>query len=96
MKQRKKYSDEFKTKVILECLREEMTINELGAKHEVHPVSIKDWKRQFLENAVVAFNPDKTVKKYKEKVREKDREVDNLHRQLGKLTTQLDWAKKKI
>ena len=95
MKQRKHYTDEFKTKVVLEALREEITLNELASKYEVHPVTIRDWKQQFLSNAVVAFNPEKAVKEQKRKVKEKEKQIDDLHRQIGELSAQLNWAKKK-
>ena len=92
---RKKYPDELRKKIILEVLREESTIAEIASKYEVHPISIRDWKKQFLENMDLAINPKKGLKVYKEKIAQQEKEKDELYKQLGKTTTLLEWAKKK-
>ncbi|MBR4321229.1 transposase [Treponema sp.] len=43
-KKRQTFSKEFKTKVALEVLREESTIQEIAVKHGVHPNQISQWK----------------------------------------------------
>ena len=48
-KKRKTYSADFKSKVILELLEGNKTINELASSYEVLPRSIALWKKQFLE-----------------------------------------------
>ena len=40
MKKRKTYTSGFKTKVVLEALRERESIQELGKKHDKHPNQI--------------------------------------------------------
>ena len=40
----KSYSDEFKTKIILEVLREEKSITQIAGKYEVPPTTIQSWK----------------------------------------------------
>jgi len=67
----------------------------IASRYEVHPKSIHDWKKQFLANASYAMNPNKSLKEYESKIKERDKEVDELHRQLGDITAQLNWAKKK-
>ncbi len=49
---RKTYSAEFKSKLVLEVLEAEKTINEIASHYEVLPVSLKNWKKQFLENLI--------------------------------------------
>ncbi len=94
-KQTKRYETSFKVKVVLEALKEEITLNELCTKYEVVPVTVRQWKEEFLANAELAFEKEKAVKVYKEKIVEKEREIDELHRGMGKLSAQLEWAKKK-
>jgi putative transposase len=94
-RQIKRYDTAFKVKVVLEVLKEEMTINEIASKYEVIPANIRNWKQEFLENADLVFDKEKAVAQYKEKLREKDRQMDELYRQLGKTNTQLEWCKKK-
>lgn len=60
---RKKIEDSLKVKIVLEALKESMTLNELGAKYEVHPNQIVTWKRGFwndqsMFSPVVAKNCD--------------------------------------
>ncbi|MDK3072783.1 transposase, partial [Sedimentitalea sp. JM2-8] len=45
MTKRKRYSAEFKAKVALEAIREELTTAELAKKYGVHPTMISGWKR---------------------------------------------------
>ena len=94
-KQVKKFETGFKVKVVLEALREEMTLNELAAKYNTIPKNIVNWKREFLANAELVFDKEKAVTQYKEQLGDKDRQLDELYRQLGKTTTQLEWCKKK-
>lgn len=94
-KERRTHSDEFKKKVVIEVLREEQTLSELGSKYNIHPQVITTWKTTFLKNAELVFNPDKKVKEYKKKLQEAEKEKDHLYKQVGKLTAQIEWAKKK-
>jgi len=91
----KTYADEFKAKVVLETLREEQTVNEIASKRRVVPRSIHNWKRLFLENMHYVFHPDKAAQIYKDRCRAQQEEIDELHRQIGELSAQLVWAKKK-
>ena len=94
-RQIKRYDTGFKVKVVLEALKEEVTINELAAKFKVIPANIGNWKREFLANAELVFDKEKAVAQYKEQLGEKSRQMDELYQQLGKTTTQLEWCKKK-
>lgn len=94
-RQVKSYDAGFKVKIVLEALKEELTLNELAAKYEVIPVNIRNWKRDFLANAELVFDKEKAVAQYKEQLGEKNRQMDELYRQLGRTTTQLEWCKKK-
>lgn len=94
-RQVKRYESAFKVKVVLESLKEEITLNELCTKYDVIPPTVREWKREFLENAELVFDKEKAVSQYKEKLKQKDQQVDELYRQMGKINAQLEWAKKK-
>lgn len=53
-KTRRNHTPEFKARVVLELLREEMTVNELAAKHQISPVLISRWKTEVstVHNAI--------------------------------------------
>lgn len=48
MNKRNHYSAEFKTKVVLEILSEESTINQIAAQYGISPVVLSRWKKEFL------------------------------------------------
>ena len=91
-----KYSADFKTKVVLELLEGDLTLNQVSTKYTVPPKSVRNWKKSFLENAYLAFNIDKEAMKNREKLALKQKEINELHRQLGKRTAELEWASKKL
>jgi len=52
------YTAKQKSKVVLELLKEEKTINQLATEFNVTAKTIQNWKKQFLENADKAFEAD--------------------------------------
>lgn len=48
-KERKVYEAEYKAKVAMEAVAGRLTINEIAKRHEIHPVQVSKWKKQFLE-----------------------------------------------
>lgn len=94
--QRRQFSAEFKTKVILELLSGEQTLNQVASKYNVLPKSLQEWKKQFLENAELAFEPAKAVKEYKDEIKSKEAEIEELQKALGKTMIERDWAVKKL
>ena len=61
MKKRKNHSPEFKAKVALEAIRDEMTHAELPKKYGVHPTRIGTWKCAAIENMTTAFTRKSSV-----------------------------------
>ncbi len=46
---RRRFTAEFKTRVALEALRGDRTIQAIAAKHQVHPNQVSGWKRQAVD-----------------------------------------------
>jgi transposase-like protein len=63
MKTRKKYSGEFKARIVLDLLRGKMNLPELASRYDVHPNQIKNWKSYFFKQAVHIFEDKRTIKK---------------------------------
>jgi transposase-like protein len=65
---RRNFTAEFKAKVVLEILKGDKTLNEIASKYDLLPKSLQQWKKQFLENSVLAFDKSVVVKDYKEEI----------------------------
>ena len=86
MTKRKNHSPDFKAKVALEAIREEMTMAELSKKYGVHPTQIGTWKRAAIENMSTAFTRRGSLP---EQVSIAD--VDKLHSKIGQLVVERDF-----
>jgi len=89
MRKRNERSPEFKKKVVLLAIRDELTVNEIGKKFSIHPVMVSKWKKEFLENAQVVFEKKSSKADF-------DQKEATLHEQIGKLTVENDFLKKKL
>lgn len=96
MKNRRRHSAETKTKAVLEALKEGQTLAEVAAKYEVHPKLLAQWKQEFLENAITVFNRKKKEKDIEANLKEKDKVIEELYKEVGQLTLERNWIKKKI
>jgi transposase-like protein len=54
---RRKFSKEFKAKVVLESLKERETLESLAKKYELQPTQISMWRSQALKNFSNGFSP---------------------------------------
>jgi len=77
-KKRRSFSAEFKAKIILEMIEDDKTVNEIASKYDLLPRSVQQWKKQFLENASLAFDKSAVVKEYKEEINNLSKEKDKI------------------
>ena len=90
MKTKRPLTSAFKTKVVLEAIKEQETLSNLAQKYEVHPQQITTWKRQFLDNAENAFETSRRQEK------EQEQTVRQLYEQIGRLKIENDFLKKAL
>ncbi|VAY88411.1 Mobile element protein [hydrothermal vent metagenome] len=90
------YSAEFKTKLVLEVLKEDKTLAEIASANNITPKNLQNWKKIFLENAEVAMEPAKAVKEYKDEVAKLKIEVGEYAKKVGQLTLEKEWAVGKL
>ena len=94
-KSRRNHDPAFKTKIVLEALKEQATLAELGAKYDIHPNQITTWKKEFLGNATRAFDGDKQDKSEIKALEEKqdkaeDRDtVEQVKEEVGEVETKV-------
>lgn len=88
---RKKIEAGIKARAALEAIKGAMTVAEISTKFSVHPNMVIRWKRELLENAAGIFDHKKDQKEV-----EAQEKIDNLHKNIGELTMERDWLKKKL
>jgi len=88
------FTAEYKTQVVLEVLREEKQLGEIAAEHGISPNQLRNWKREFLENASRVFNESMREKEIRAKEKELEAERAELLTTIGQLTMERDWLKK--
>ena len=93
---RKSYNAEFKAKLVLEVLEGEKTINEIASKYEVLPLSLRNWKKQFLENMSLAFDKSTVVKEYKDEIEELKKAKDAIAKKLGETIVDKEFLEGKL
>jgi transposase-like protein len=90
---RRTFTPEQKAKVVLELLKESKTIAELATEYEIHPNQLQRWKSEVTEKMHLIFSKDSDeVEKLQKK---HESEVDELTKQIGQLTIEVNWLKKK-
>jgi putative transposase len=93
MPKRKIFTASQKAAIVLELLREEKTVAQIASENGVHPNQIHKWKKQALENFQQLFEDDRKGEKAQAALHEN--QVSELYSEIGKLSTQLNWLKKK-
>lgn len=83
---RKKHSAEFKSRVVLAALSQDMTCAELSSKYEVHVSQIHTWVAQVKENIPLFFEGKKA-----KAIQQPEREVALLQQKVGQLTMERDF-----
>lgn len=90
---RKRYTDTFKAQIVLELLKEEKTIAKIASESGVHPTQLKKWKAMAIDKLPTLFSDEhKTAMAARAA---DDKKVNELYSEIGRLTTQLTWLKKK-
>ncbi len=88
---RRKFTSKFKTKVVLDSLKERSTLAELAQKHDLLPQQISSWKREFIDSAEQIFS--RPVKSKKDEI---ESEKDKLLKAIGELKVENDYLKKNL
>ena len=89
---RKHYTASFKAKLVLELLKDAKPLSQLAAEHKVHPNLLRQWRDQAVQDFAVVFDKKRQAADLKAA---HEQQVDELYSQIGRLSTQLAWLKKK-
>ncbi len=90
---RKQYTAAFKARVVQELLKEEKTLAQIAAEYEVHPTQLKSWRALALEGLPGLFEKQDSTAQLKAA---HEQQLSELYAEIGKLSTQVTWLKKKL
>lgn len=87
MTKRRKFSAEFKAKVVLELISGEKGLMQASREYEIKDSVLSRWKQEFLERAPQVFAQVQASDP-------KEEQIFELERMVGRMAVQLDMAKK--
>jgi len=90
---KKRYKPKQKAQIVLEMLKEERTVTQISSEYGIHTSQLYKWKNQALEGLPNLFEEDRKTEKALQSKHEK--QLEELYAEIGRLTTQLNWLKKK-
>jgi transposase len=85
---RRKFTSKFKTRVVLEALKERSTTKEIAQRFDISVQQVNLWKREFLNEAETVFS--KGSKSPKSEAEQKE---ERLLRVIGQQKVELDFLK---
>ena len=84
-RQRRNFSAKFKSDLVIELLKGEKDLNTLATENNIQPNLLRNWKKEFLNNASAVFD-DKREENLKEKLAEERKEKAEYAKKVGQLT----------
>lgn len=87
-KKRRTFTREFKAKVALEALKEQLTLSQIAKKYDLHPNQVSAWKSQAKEDLLEIFGTGNENDDQEEL-------ISALYEKIGRLEIELDWLEKK-
>jgi transposase-like protein len=96
---RKHYSPTFKAQVVQEVLAGEKSLGQIAAQYGIHPNMISKWRRAAIQAMPTAFDEESQMQAQAQIAALKaqhEKEKEELHAAIGRLTMQVNWLQKKI
>mgnify|MGYP002522660173 CR=1 FL=1 len=87
----RKYTPEFKAKIVLEVLQGDRELGEIAADNNLNPNMLRTWKAEFVKNANRVFNQSQSEKEIRRKEAELEQERDKMLKTIGQLTMERDF-----
>ena len=88
MAKRRTFTAAFKARVAKEALRGDKTIQQIAAKHGVHPNQVSQWKGKASQGLVQLFE-----RGAKARQDEREAEIRRLHEKIGQLVIERDFLR---
>jgi len=91
MAQRRQHGSAFKTRVVVEAIAGHKTVNEIAGAYEVHPSQVAKWKAEALARLPEVLSDGRKGKGVAESQTEA-----RLYQEIGRLTMEVEYLKKKL
>lgn len=90
---RKRFTNQFKAETAIELLRGDKTIGQIASDRKVAPTQLSQWRATVLKGIPSLFDDEtQAVDKLRS---EHEAEREQLYAEIGRLTSELSWLKKK-
>ena len=91
MAQRRQHGGAFKTRVVVEAIAGHKTMNEIASAYEIHPSQVGKWKAEALARLPEVLSDGRRGKG------SADGETEaRLYQEIGRLTMEVEYLKKKL
>jgi transposase-like protein len=90
---KKSYTSSFKAQMVLELLKETKTVNELASEYQLAPTVLREWKAAALKGLPNLFEKQDSITEVKATY---ERQLEELYAEIGRLTTHVQFLKKKL
>lgn len=91
---RKTHSPEFKAKLVVEALKEQRTVQEIAAEHDLNPNLLFKRRKEFLDHPERVFDMKRRGDEAKRKEAEVEAERDEMLRKIGAPTLERDYLRR--
>lgn len=87
---KKKRDAKEKAVIAIAAIKGELTAAQISSKYGVNSGQVSTWKKQLLDGAIDIFSG-----KHAKRDKSSDALIDELYKQIGQLSVERDWLKKK-
>ncbi len=87
MPKRRTFTAAFKSRVAMEALRGDRTVQQIAARHQLHPNQVSQWKRTASERLAELFERGAGPGQD-----EREAEIRKLHEKIGQLVVERDFG----
>jgi len=91
MAQRKRHTGQFKARVAIEAIAGHKTVNQIAGEYGIHPSQVNKWKKDAVQQLPEILSDGRGGKDGRQEELEA-----RLYQQIGQLTMELGYLKKKL
>lgn len=92
---RRNFTAAFKAQLVLAMLKEEKAVSQLASEHSIHPNQLYRWRDEAIAGLPALFANQAAQQRAQEQAAHAA-QVEQLYAEIGRLTTDLNWLKKKL